>query len=1056
MPLRSLKSILAFLVAVAMVAMLTSCTSSSKEAAVAPPGVNAGPDGKPAPFREPVRLSSKDGVLEVRLSAHQGTVNLDTVKEPVDNFLVFGYDLIKGTSSDGSTKGDNVYPAPTLHVDPGQRLIIHFDNDLQNLTIKDFYDPAMTPKGGEVPIYPPTLTEAPLNLHTHGLHVSPSGNADNVLLSIPAGMGNTYTYDVPKNMPNGLYWYHSHRHTMTTQQTYAGLAGLLEIGRPDGNLPLVTQNKIPVRDMAIQYNFVFDRNGKGHQLNNYSWPQFVSTLKPPEGSQLADGTYQPSLAPVNIADTAMGAKYVTPWWAGPLSPKNNRGQTQFMPSNLIAFDSPDQKIAENPALPENQRDVQYTVNGQFQPELKIKPGQTEIWAIANISDISYMTLRLTETATGNHPKFAIVGQDGNPYTQVGRPVYGDGTTLDIPPGSRYAIAVTMPKQGDLVLEFPPDAKAKEITDPAVLYTNNGTKNAPAVLGNLSVDPKYISYADGFFVFPTQTLIHATPDTSGQGQTTAFEQGQNLGAYTSFVDTSVMTPSVKRDMTITDTIGGDKASNNDPKAVIYFFEPAGFPNVPLIQPRLNSVEEWKITNQNNDAHPMHIHVNDFQVMEIDDPHNGKTGVQPWGLDNVNVPAPIFNDMHVVSTPATLTLRQEFLEFPGTYVIHCHRLNHEDNGLMATINVIPEVSSYAVAIPGSSGKPASVQVRDANGDKVLQTVFPFPNFEGTPTVAMADVNGDGILDLVAGTGKGVAPEVVAYDGNNTKEGLFKTELTRFAPFDADFKGGVNVAATDIDGNAMADNIIVGSGPGIESQVKVFSTTLPSEPGKAPDVFSTFTPYPGSQSGVTLATGMVELGSGRESVVTAPGPGEPPLVKTFRWDLYTPTARSQANGTTPQQHSGKPSDPRMTAQFLAYDEKYQDGVALSTGWVAGALGGAKSIVTSQLSGAGTLRVWSNGSLIDGQPAIYLDNPNHHEENLDYKQIASFEPFTGGVTVATTSTTGGADLLVSGKVGDGAEVRKIGLARTDAAATSLTPTVLGTLPPLAGVAGPVPLGGR
>ena len=173
-----------------------------------------------------MRLSSKDGVLEVRLSAHQGTVNLDTVKEPVTNFLVFGFDLIKGTSSDGSIKGDNLYPAPTLRVDPGEKLIIHYDNDLQNLTIPDFYDPAMTPKGGEVPIYPPPLKESPLNLHTHGLHVSPSGNADNVLLSIPAGMGNTYTYDVPKNMPNGLYWYHSHRHTMTSQQTYAGLAGL--------------------------------------------------------------------------------------------------------------------------------------------------------------------------------------------------------------------------------------------------------------------------------------------------------------------------------------------------------------------------------------------------------------------------------------------------------------------------------------------------------------------------------------------------------------------------------------------------------------------------------------------------------------------------------------------------------------------------------------------------------------------------------------------------------------------------------------------------------------
>jgi FtsP/CotA-like multicopper oxidase with cupredoxin domain len=1058
MPLRSLKSILAFLVAVAMTAMLTSCTSHPKEAAVAPPGVNAGPDGKPAPFRESVRLSSKDGVLEVRLSAHQGTVNLDTVKEPVTNFLVFGYDVIKGTSSDGSTKGDNVYPAPTLHVDPGQRLIVHYDNDLQNLTIQDFYDPAFTPTNGEVPIYPPTLKEAPLNLHTHGLHVSPSGNADNVLLSIPAGMGNTYVYDVPKNMPNGLYWYHSHRHTMTTQQTYAGLAGLLEIGRPDGNLPVVTQNKIPVRDMAFQYNYVFDRKGKGHQLNNYSWPQFVSTLKPPEGSQLADGTYQPSLAPVNISETSMGAQYLTPWWAGPLSPHNNRGQTQFIPPNLMSFDSPTVKIPENDALPENERDVQFTVNGQFQPELKIKPGQTEIWAVANISDIGYMTVRLTETATGNHPKFAIVGQDGNPYTQVQRPVYGDGTTLSVPPGSRYAIAVTMPKEGDLALEFPPNPEAKPLVLPGAVYTNNGTKNTPAVLGTLTVDPKYMSFADGFFVFPTQTLIRATPDTSGPGQTTAFEPGQNLDAYTSFVDTSVMTPAVTRELTITDTIGGNKASHNDPKAVIYMFESAGYPNVPLIQPRLNSVEEWKITNFNNDAHPMHIHVNDFQVMEIDDPNRGKTGIEPWGLDNVNVPAPIFNDMHVVSTPATLTLRQEFLEYAGTYVIHCHRLNHEDNGLMATISVIPEVSTYAVAIPGGNGKPASVQVRDANGDKVLQTVYPFPDFEGTPSVAMADVNGDMILDLVVGTGKGASPEVVAYDGNNTKDGVFKTELTRFAPFDSDFKGGVSVAGADIDGNALADNIIVGSGPGMESQVKVFSSSLPSEQGKAPDVFSTFTPNPGSQSGVTLATGMVEAGSGRETLVTAPGPGDPPLIKSFRWDLYTPTARAQANGTVPQ-HVTKPTDPKLTSEFLAYDEDYKDGVALSTGWVAGAEGGAKTIVTSQLGGEGTVRVWSTGSLLDGQPSIYLESPNHHEENVKYTQIASFAPFTGakpGVTVATTSTTYGADLLVAGLTPAGQEVRKYTLGRSGPDATTLDPKLVGTLPALPGVGSPAPLGGR
>jgi len=1059
MPLRSAKSILALVVVVAMATMLTSCTSHPREAASPPPGVNAGPDGKPAPFREPVRLSSKDGVLEVRLSAHQGTVNLDTVKEPVTNFLVFGYEVIKGTSSDGLTKSDSVYPAPTLRVNPGERLIVHYDNDLQGLTIDDFNDPAYVSLGDEIPIYPPVLRSAPLNLHTHGLHVSPSGNADNVLLSIPAGMGNRYDYAVPSNMPNGLYWYHSHRHTVTAQQTYMGLAGMLEIGRPDGNLPLVTQNNIPIRDMALQYNFVFDRRNGGHQLNNPYWEQWVSTLKPPEGNQLADGTYQPSLAPVNFAQSTKGAEFFTNWYAGPLSVHNHRGQNQFVPQNLQTFTSPSKTIPADPSQPENERDVQFTINGQFQPELKLKPGQTEIWVFANMSDIAFVPLRFTETATGNHPKFAVVGQDGNPYTQVQRPVDGDGTYLEIPPGSRYAIAVTMPRSGDLVVDMPPGQGVKGISEPGVLYTNNGTKNSPAVLGTVTIDPKYIAARDGFFSFPTQTLLKVTPD-SGEGQTTAFEPGQNLDAYTSFVDTSVMEPDVKRALDIGGGFGNKKASNSDPKAFTYQFDDNIFPNIPLIQPRLNSVEEWSFTNYNNDSHPIHIHVNDFQVQHVVSPLIGTTtGVQPFGIDNANVPPPVIDANDNPLVPASLTLRSDFIEYAGTYVVHCHRLNHEDNGLMATINVIPEVSTYAVAVPGSKGKPATVQVHDGNGDKVIAFVTPFPGFEGTPSVAMADVNGDMILDLVVGTGPGADSQVVVYDGNDSAQGRFTSELTRFAPFDAGFQGGVNVAGADIDGNALADNIIVGSGPGIDSQVKVYASELPSEKDKTPDVFSSFTPYPGSNSGVSIGTGMVELGSGRESIVTAPGPGDAPQVKTFRFDLYTPTARAQANGTTPE-HAAKPNEPAMTSSFLAYDEGYTSGVSLSTGWVAGVEGGAKSIVTGQLGGAGTVRVWSNGSRLDGFPGMYLESPNHHDADIKYTQIASFEPFTGGaptgVTVATTSTTAGADLLVSGKAGNGAEVRKIGLARPNPTATTVEPTLITTLPPLAGVAGPAPLAGR
>src|SRR4051812_12799089 len=232
-------------------------------------------------FREPATLASKEGVLEVRLTARQGEATLDTVAKPVQNFLLFDYEVIRGTASDGRTSGGKLYPAPTLQVFPGERLIVHFENGLSGLTIRDYFVPQYTPKGQSIPLYPEQMTSSPINLHTHGAHISPRGNADNVLLHIPPGMSNTYSYDIPRNMPQGLYWYHSHLHGLTAAQVYTGLVGLLAIGRTDGNLPLVTEKSIPIRNMALQYNFVFDRAGGLAQLNNMTWPQWVSTIIPP-------------------------------------------------------------------------------------------------------------------------------------------------------------------------------------------------------------------------------------------------------------------------------------------------------------------------------------------------------------------------------------------------------------------------------------------------------------------------------------------------------------------------------------------------------------------------------------------------------------------------------------------------------------------------------------------------------------------------------------------------------------------------------------------------------
>jgi FtsP/CotA-like multicopper oxidase with cupredoxin domain len=1050
--MRRIPRLLMFAVAAALAAIV-GLADRSAEAQKTVPNIDLAVRPE---FHEPVTLKSKDGVLEVKLIAKQGTMSLDTVAVPVRNALVHSYEVIRGTASNGEMSGSNMYPAPTLQVFPGDTLIVHLDNALTDLTIKDFFDPAYTAKGEEVPLYPPQLRASPLNLHVHGVHVSPRGNADNVMLHIPAGRSNTYTYNIPKTMPQGAYWYHSHLHTLTAAHAYFGLVGLLAIGRTDGNLPLVTENGIPVRNMLLQYNYVFDRAEGGAQINNYTWTQWVSTIKPPKGEELAKGTYRPLLTPVNFFDTKKGTEFFTVWYAGPLSIRNERGRFELIPSNLQRFTpfpgSTGKTIPADPALPDYKRDLQFTINGQFQPVIKSKAGQTEIWVLANVSDIAYVPVQLTETATGNHPKIAIVGQDGVPYPDVQYPIFENGTRLLIPPASRYAIAVTMPSEGDLVLEMPPrGGGASTISAPGVLYTNDGTDNPPAVLGSLSVLPEAVSYYDGFFVSPTQVLARATT-SGGKGVTTMFAEGQKLGAYTVFEDLSKVTPDLERELVITGGFLNNLASTADAKSFEYVFQDMAFPYVPVLQPRLGSIEEWKFVNNNNDEHPIHIHVNDFQVTYYLDPTRGiETGPEMSAIDNANVPAPSMGAEEAVIQSGALNLRMRFDDFTGLFVMHCHRLNHEDNGLMMMVNVIPAVSTYAVAVPGAKGRPAQVKIYDGAGDKLVTTVTPFPDFEGTPSVVMGDVNDDGVYDLLAGAGKDHAPEVVAYSGKASEgKKAFETELVRFQAFDAAARGGVAVAAAPIDGST-GDNIIVGSGPGAPSEVKVYRSDLPSQPGAAPSLFSSFAPYADDRSGVSLAAGFVDFATGRHSIVTAPGPGSATQVKVFVYPLM-PTIGPKTKNASLMVSGKKASDmcpedtgkPNLAAAFMPFGLDYKGGVSLATGWLGGKLGGAERIVVGQLAGNGQVKVFSGGSALQGGPALYLA-PADHSPIIAFGEMASFTPFDGssGVSVATTSTTVGADLLVSGRSAkdNAAEVVKYQLARPSPQATNMVVKPLATV---------------
>ncbi|HVS71947.1 MAG TPA: VCBS repeat-containing protein, partial [Phycisphaerae bacterium] len=122
---------------------------------------------------------------------------------------------------------------------------------------------------------------------------------------------------------------------------------------------------------------------------------------------------------------------------------------------------------------------------------------------------------------------------------------------------------------------------------------------------------------------------------------------------------------------------------------------------------------------------------------------------------------------------------------------------------------------ITAPASNGVPL-VNVYDGASGRLIRSFYAYtPNFHGGVSVASADVNDDGHADIITGTGFGGVPLVNIFSGTNN------TLLGNFYAFDPRFRGGLVLAAGDMEGNGHAD-IAVGVGFGGNGNIRVFSGT------------------------------------------------------------------------------------------------------------------------------------------------------------------------------------------------------------------------------------------
>ena len=300
--------------------------------------------------------------------------------------------------------------------------------------------------------------------------------------------------------------------------------------------------------------------------------------------------------------------------------------------------------------------------------------------------------------------------------------------------------------------------------------------------------------------------------------------------------------------------------------------------------------------------------------------------------------------------------------------------------------------------SSGASADVRVFNANGE--LRTHFTAfeDTYLGGVRLASADIDGDGVVDVLAATGGGRTGEVLIFNG--VTGAPISGPLSHFFPYSATYAGGIFIAAGDINGDGRIDVVTAtDAGVGVGPHVKAFS-------GIDGSLLRSFWAYNTNfDGGVRVASGDVN-GDGYDDIITGAG-SSGPHVKIFSgadgsqlasfWGLdpsnhvgvnvasgefngdgLADIVVSAGSGATPQVRVFSGANRSLLASFLAYSSSFTGGVRVAVSDLNA--DGHDDILTTSGAGMTTLaRVFS------GQT---------------FEQLDSFLPYastyTGGAYVA------------------------------------------------------------